>query len=188
MQLLLSIIMIACLMGCVSTNVKHRDIPKALNLQENAKTNEFEVCDPSTGAWQCERFSKKTPIEQASHDETLIHRQCIESQYELGPIAGHLLGHVEFKDQGQYFLTRRQLKLLSDLAPSLQHQQIIILGFSDDSGPIDANTVVAQKRAQHLAQALQKFGVSKEMISFEGQASRCLQPGLNNKRALIFKA
>lgn len=97
------------------------------------------------------------------------------------------MGRIEFKDQGQYFLTKRQLKSLSGIASDLQHQQIIILGFSDEDGPVDANTFVAQQRTQRVSIALQKFGLSKDMISLEGQASRCISPGINNKRALIFK-
>lgn len=179
--------MIFFLIGCASTNLKYREIPNALRVQENPRTNEFEVCDPSTGAWKCDRFSKKTLVQKELNSDSEIDRQCIESQYELGPITGPLMSRIEFKDQGQYFLTQRQLKSLRELASLLQHEQIIILGFSDENGLMNANTFVAQQRAYQISKALQKFGLAKNMISLEGQASRCIQPGINNKRALIFK-
>ena len=188
MQILLSVIMTLYLVGCVSTGVQTREEPQALRVQENANTNEFEVCDPSSGAWKCEQFSKKTSALAGVDGNVSFDRQCLEKNYELGPIIGTFISQIEFENQGEYFLTNQQFKRLSRLAKHLKRGQIIVLGFTDKSGSETVNQILADQRAGQVSEALQKLGLSKEMISVEGQASQCVYPDINNRRVLIFEA
>lgn len=185
MRNLLWVIIIACVMGCSHKSVTTRVVPEILSVQHNAQRNEYEVCHPSIGAWKCEQISIKTPFEYPK-EVSSFDAECLDKEYTYGSFAGPLIDIVSYKNHGQYFLTKSQEQRLKGIAKEYAGRPLLILGFTDGDGDSKTNLNVATQRAKQVSLSLQRHGVRSDLITIEGQASRCLVSGINNRRSIIF--
>lgn len=64
-------------------------------------------------------------------------------------------------------------KALLDLLPRLEHQRLVLTGYTDSAGPQDFNEWLALRRAQSLKEYLVGIGLEGDAIEVSGQGQCC---------------
>ena len=85
-----------------------------------------------------------------------------------------------FFEFGMSDLTEDAQQILSQQAALLQSAKVIAVnGYHDATGPLSFNRVLAQRRAESVAQFLIKQGIASEAIHVHGEAQVYFAPNCN---------
>ncbi|MBK9132423.1 MAG: OmpA family protein [Gammaproteobacteria bacterium] len=81
--------------------------------------------------------------------------------------------HIAHFAFGTALPSASEKQALRDLLPRLEHQRLVLTGYTDSAGPQDFNEWLALRRAQYLKEYLVAIGLEGDAIEVSGQGQCC---------------
>jgi len=189
----LSLFMPLLLLGC--QDLQERPGPSFFNVAEAVGTalikqgSEYMYCSQSDPEHPCPRITPKTPVigqgghHKAAASPTIRQTQAVESDAvrtssnadtNRAQVANRASGDVMVLfDFDQFTIPREEYPVLDKVAPELQHQVILITGYTDSIGTRAYNRNLAKKRAQSVKTHLVSLGVPANAIVIRAKELCC---------------
>ncbi|MCC6206555.1 MAG: OmpA family protein [Gammaproteobacteria bacterium] len=117
----------------------------------------------------------KTPISRdiAATDPSEKITPTVDIPSKKAPEPQPLIPYIAHFSFGTAQISAQDKQALLDLLPRLEHQRIVLTGFTDSAGPKDFNEWLALRRAQSLKDYLVAIGLDGDAMEAKGQGPCC---------------